>query len=362
VDQFWEPEGDGVQVLTEEVGAAASDERRCGHRSDTGQNQMRAIICHRYGPPEVALRAEDVEKPAPGDGEVLIRVRAAAVNPLDWHLIKGRPYGFRLLTGLTRPSEKRPGRDVAGLVEAVGRNVAQFKPGDEVFGVGRGTFAEYVCAQPAKLALKPATVTFAQAASAPIAGITALQALRDTGRLQAGERVLINGAAGGVGMFAVQLAKSMGAEVTGVCSTRNAEMVRRLGADRVIDYTKEDFTRLDARYDLMLDSIRNHSLTATRRVLTRHGRLIVIGVPTGRWFVSFLGGLVKPLLVAPFVSQTLTFLVGKIRHGDLALLGDMMASGKVTPIVDRREGLGAVPQAIREVATRHARGKIVIVV
>jgi NADPH:quinone reductase-like Zn-dependent oxidoreductase len=322
---------------------------------------MRAVICRQYGPPEVALRSEDVEKPAPGDDEVLIRVRAAAVNPLDWHLMKGRPFGFRLLTGLTRPSEMRPGRDVAGQVEAVGRNVVQFDPGDEVFGVGRGAFAEYACAHQAKLALKPAAVTFAHAASAPIAGITALQALRDKGQLQAGQRVLINGAAGGVGMFAVQLARSMGAEVTGVCSTRNVDMLRRLGADHVIDYTREDFTRLDARYDLMLDSIRNHSLTATRRVLTRHGRLIVIGIPPGRWFVSFLGGLVKPLLVAPFVSQKLTFLAAKIRSVDLALLGELMASETLTPIVDQREGLGAVPHAIREVATRHARGKVVIV-
>jgi len=322
---------------------------------------MRAIVCRQYGRPENALRSEDVEKPAPGDNEVLIGVRAAAVNPLDWHLMKGSPYAFRLLTGLTRPSEMRPGRDVAGQVEAVGQHVTQFKPGDEVFGVGRGAFAEYARAQPAKLALKPATVPFAQAASAPIAGVTALQALRDKGQLQAGQRVLINGAAGGVGMFAVQLAKWMGAEVTGVCSTRNVEMVRRLGADRVIDYTKEDFTRLDARFDVMLDSIRNHSLTATRRILMRDGRLVVIGAPTGRWFVSFLGGLVKPLLVAPFVTQKVTFLVANIRQVDLALLGGLMANGRVTPFIDRREGLGAVPQAIRDVATRHARGKVVIV-
>jgi NADPH:quinone reductase-like Zn-dependent oxidoreductase len=322
---------------------------------------MRAIVCRRYGRPENVLRSEDVEKPAPGDNEVLIGVRAAAVNPLDWHLMKGSPYAFRLLTGLTKPSEMRPGRDVAGQVEAVGQNVTQFKPGDEVFGVGRGAFAEYARAQPAKLALKPATVPFAQAASAPIAGVTALQALRDKGQLQAGQRVLINGAAGGVGMFAVQLAKWMGAEVTGVCSTRNVEMVRRLGADRVIDYTREDFTRLDARFDVMLDSIRNHSLTAIRRILMRDGRLVVIGAPTGRWFVSFLGGLVKPLLVAPFVTQKVTFLVANIRQVDLALLGDLMANGRVTPFIDRREGLGAVPQAIRDVATRHARGKVVIV-
>jgi NADPH:quinone reductase-like Zn-dependent oxidoreductase len=321
---------------------------------------MRAIVCRQYGAPEVALRSEDVEKPTPGDDEVLIRVRAAAVNPLDWHLMKGRPYGFRLLTGVMRPGETRPGRDVAGEVEAVGRHVARFTPGDEVFGVGRGAFAEYSCAPSAKLALKPATVTFAQAASAPIAGITALQALRDKGQLQAGQRVLVNGAAGGVGMFAVQIAKSMGAEVTGVCSTMNVDLVQRLGADRVIDYTEEDFTRLGARYDLILDSIRNHSLTATRRALTRDGRLLVIGIPPGRLFVTFLGGLVKPLLVAPFVSQRVMFLVAGIRETDLAVLGGLIASGSVTPVIDKREGLDSVPQAIRDVSTRHARGKVVV--
>jgi NADPH:quinone reductase-like Zn-dependent oxidoreductase len=321
---------------------------------------MQAIVCRQYGSPEVALHAEDVEKPAPGDDEVLIRVRAAAVNPLDWHLMKGRPYGFRILTGLTRPSETRPGRDLAGLVEAVGRNVTQFEPGNEVFGVGRGAFAEYACARAAKLALKPATVTFAQAASAPIAGVTALQALRDKGQLRAGQRVLINGAAGGVGMFAVQLAKSMGAEVTGVCSARNVGMVRRLGADHVIDYTEEDLTRRDARWDLVLDSIRNHPLLAIRRVLTREGRLVLIGAPPGHWFVTFLGGLVKPFIVAPFVSQKLTFMVANITQADLAALGDLMASGTLTPFIDPREGLASVPHAIRDVATRHARGKVVI--
>ena len=321
---------------------------------------MRAIVCRQYGSPETALRIEDVEKPTPGDDEVLIRVRAAAVNPLDWHLMKGRPYGFRLLTGLIRPRDTRPGRDLAGQVEAVGRNAVRFEPGHEVFGVGRGAFAEYACARAAKLTVKPATVTFAQAASAPIAGITALQALRDKGQLQAGHRVLINGAAGGVGMFAVQVAKSMGAEVTGVCSSRNVDMVRRLGADHVIDYTKEDFTRR-GQWDLVLDSIRNHPLLAIRRVLTRDGRLIVIGAPTGRWFVTLVGGLVKPFVVSPFVSQKLTFMVANITQADLARLGDLMANGTLTPVIDQREDLASVPQAIRDVATRHARGKVVIV-
>lgn len=323
---------------------------------------MQAAVYRHYGPPEVVLRCEDVEKPTPGDDEVLIKVRAAAVNPLDSHLMKGKPYAARLMFGLTKPKETRPGRDVAGQVEAVGRNVTQFKPGDEVFGVCRGAFAEYACASEAKLVRKPASVTYAQAASAPIAGITALQGLRDKGHLQPGQRVLVNGAAGGVGMFAVQIAKSMASEVAAVCSTRNIEMVRSLGADRVIDYTKGDFTRIDDRYDLMLDCICNHSLSARRRVLTRDGRLVLIGAPPGRWFVSMLAGLVKPLVVAPFVSQKLTIFVANICQADLAVIGELMASGKLTPMIDRREGLSAVPQAIHDVATRHVRGKVVIVV
>ena len=221
---------------------------------------MRAIICHGYGDPEAVLRVEDVDRPTPGDDDVLVKVRAAAVNPLDSHLMKGKPYGMRLMFGLTRPRLSRPGRDVAGQVEAVGRNVTQFEPGDEVFGVCRGAFADYACAAEAQLARKPPNVTVEQAASAPIAGITALQGLRDKGRLQAGQRVLVNGAAGGVGIFAVQVAKAMGAEVTGVCSTRNVEIVRSLGADRVVDYTRDDFTRAGDRYDVVLDCICNHSL------------------------------------------------------------------------------------------------------
>jgi NADPH:quinone reductase-like Zn-dependent oxidoreductase len=323
---------------------------------------MRAIVCRQYGPPEVVLGCEDVEKPTAGDGEVLIKVRAAAVNPLDSHFVKGKPYSARLVFGLTGPKTTRPGRDVAGQVEAVGQNVTRFKPGDEVFGVCRGAFAEYACASEAKLVKKPASVTFEQAASAPVAGLTALQGLRNKGHLQPGQSVLINGAAGGVGMFAVQIAKSMAAQVTGVCSTRNVEMVRSLGADRVIDYTREDFTRIDERFDLMLDCICNHSLSARRRVLTRDGRLVLIGAPPGRWFVSMLAGLLKPLVVAPFVSQTLTIFVANISQTDLSFMGELMASGKVAPVIDRREGLSAVPQAIHDVATRHVRGKVVIAV
>lgn len=323
---------------------------------------MRAIVCRHYGPPEVALRLEDIGKPAPGDAEVLIKIRAAAVNPLDCHLMKGKPYTARLMFGLTRPRTTRPGLDVAGQVEAVGRNVTQFKPGDDVFGVCRGTFAEYACASEAKLVKKPASVSFEQAASVPVAGVTALQGLRDKGHLQPGQRVLINGAAGGVGTFAVQIAKSMGAEVTGICSTGNVDMVRSLGAKRVIDYTKEDFTRIDGRYDLMFDCVGNRSLSARRRVLARNGRLVLIGMPPVRLFVVLLAQIVKPLVVAPFVSQTLTMFIANVNPADLAVLGELMASGKLAPVIDRREGLSAVPQAIRDVAARHARGKVVIVV
>jgi NADPH:quinone reductase-like Zn-dependent oxidoreductase len=323
---------------------------------------MRAIVCRKYGAPEVVLSLEDVEKPAPGDGEVLIKVRAAAVNPLDWHLMKGKPYTARLMFGLTGPGATRPGRDVAGEVEAVGRNVTQLKPGDEVFGVCRGAFAEYACASEAKLAKKPASVTFEQAASAPIAGLSALQALRDKGQAQPGQSVLVNGAAGGVGLFAVQIAKSMALQVTGVCSTSNVGLVRSLGADRVIDYTNEDFTRTDRRYDLMLDCICNRPLAARRRVLTRDGRLVLIGAPPGRWLVGMLANLVTPLVAAPFVSQTLMLFMATVCQADLAVLGEMMASGTLRPVIDRREGLSAVPRAIRDVGARHVRGKLVIVV
>lgn len=321
---------------------------------------MRAIVCRAYGPPEAVLRVEDVEKPSPADGEVLIKVRAAAVNPLDAHLMKGKPFGFRVLTGLTGPSTTRPGRDLAGEVEAVGSHVADFQPGDGVFGTGAGAFAEYACTPARKLARKPAGVTFEQAACAPIAGLTALQALRDKGRVLPGERVLINGAAGGVGMFAVQIAKWLRAEVTGVCSTRNVDFVRSLGADRVVDYTRADFTRLDERYDLMLDCICNRPLSSLRRVLTRNGRLLVIGLPQGRYFVVMLANFLKPFVVSPFVSQKLTFFGASIKRADLDVLAELMANGTLAPAIDRRQGLAAVPRAVADIVTRHVRGKVVI--
>ena len=266
---------------------------------------MKAIVYHNYGSPDV-LRFEEIEKPIAGDNEVLIKVRAASVNPLDWHFMRGTPYLVRLMAGLRKPKVTRLGVDVAGQVEAVGRNVTQFKPGDEVFGSCRGAFAEYACAPPSRaLVMKPDNVTFEQAASVPVAAFTALQGLRDKGHIQPGQKVLINGAAGGVGTFAVQIAKSFGADVTGVCSTRNVDMVRSIGADQVIDYTQEDFTKSGQRYDLIFDCVGNHSLSACRRVLNpkgilRHGRRTERSVDD-----RSSGSCDQALVLSRFVSQKL---------------------------------------------------------
>jgi NADPH:quinone reductase-like Zn-dependent oxidoreductase len=321
---------------------------------------MKAILYHRYGPPEV-LRCEDIEKPTAGDGEVLIKVRAASVNPMDWHFVRGTPYPFRLMTGLRKPKVSRLGVDVAGEVEAVGRNVTQLAPGDEVFGACRGAFAEYACAPESALIRKPATVTFEQAAAIPVAALTALQGLRDTGKLQPGQKVLINGAGGGVGTFAVQIARSMGAEVTGVCSTRNVDLVRSLGADRAMDYTQEDFTRNEQRYDVVLDCVGNHPLAACRRVLTPKGKYVAVGGQSGRWFRP-LDRLIAMLVISPFVGQSLVLAQAKRSQEDLTRIGDLVAAGKVIPVIDNRRGLAEVPEAIRYLEGGHARGKVVITV
>ncbi len=320
---------------------------------------MKAIVCHSYGSPDV-LKCEEIEKPTAGDDEVLIRVRAAALNPLDWHLMKGKPYSVRILFGLRKPKDMRPGRDVAGQVEAVGRNVTRFKPGDEVFGMCRGAFAEYVCASESALVKKPDSVTFEQAASAPVAAFTALQGLRDKGQIQPGQKVLINGAAGGVGTFAVQVAKSFGADVTGVCSTRNVAMVRSIGADRVIDYTQEDFTKPGQRYDLLFDCVVNHSLSACRRCLNPRGVYIMVGAPNSRWMIGLLAPSIKALLLSPFVSQKFVAFTARSNKEDLTIMGELMATGKVTPVIDRRYRLSEVPEAIRYLKEGHARGKVVI--
>ena len=320
---------------------------------------MRAAVYTRYGPPEVVQVAE-VEKPVPNDNEVLIRVRAAGVNPYDWHFMRGFPYPVRLAAGLRGPKDRRLGVDVAGQIEAVGRNVTQFKPGDAVFGVCRGAFAEYACASESKLFPKPDNVTFAQAASVPIAAFTALQCLRDKGHIQPGQKVLINGASGGVGTFAVQIAKSFGANVTGVCSARNVEMVRSIGASQVIDYTKEDFTAGTQRYDLILDCIGNHSLSACRRVLSSKGIYVQAGGPTGRWMIGFLFRLMQTLVLSRFVSQKFVIVGAKSNKEDLTILHDLMRGGKVSPVIDKHYTLAEVREAIRYVEKGHARGKVVI--
>jgi NADPH:quinone reductase-like Zn-dependent oxidoreductase len=325
---------------------------------------MNAVVYHEYGPPDV-LRLERVERPLPNDNQVLIRVRAAAANPLDWHYMRGTPSVIRVLeTGLFKPKDSRLGVDVAGEVVAVGKDVTQFKPGDAVFGTGRGAFAEYVRSSEKRIALKPANITFEQAAGIPVAGITALQGLRDSAKLQRGQKVLINGASGGVGTFAVQIAKALGAEVTGVCSTRNVELVRSLGADHVVDYTKQDFTKSGERYDVIFDTVGNHSMSECRRALNPKGIAVMIG-GGGPDRGGFIGPLIEPVkafLYSPFVSQKFVFFLAEVRRDDLSVLRDLIDAGKVRPVVDRTYPLSQATEAIRYLEQGHARGKVVFTV
>src|SRR5881398_1849608 len=337
----------------------------CG-RTAAPKNPMKAIVYCDYG--LANLKLEEVEKPVPNDDQILVRVRAASVNPYDWHFIEGTPKIMRAMgVGLRKPKDTRVGVDFAGTVEAVGKNPAaagQFKPGDEVFGGKGGAFADYVCPRAGRaVALKPANITFEQAASVNIAGITALQGLRDKGKVQPGQKVLINGASGGVGTFAVQIAKSMGADVTGVCSTRNLDMVRSLGADHVIDYTKEDFTKGDQRYDVILDNVANHSLSECRRVLNPDGKYVLIGgggVNEGRWLGPGLTHALNAMFLSKFVSQEMGMMLAELNHDDLAFIADLMQSGKVTPVIDKTYTLGELPQAIEYLEQGHARGKVVV--
>jgi NADPH:quinone reductase-like Zn-dependent oxidoreductase len=327
-----------------------------------GASTMKAVVYRCYGSPDV-LELEDIEKPIPADNEVLVKIKAAAVNPLDWHYMRGEPYIMRLIgSGLGSPKSPRLGVDFSGTVEAVGSQVTQFKPGDDVFGGANGAYAEYVTiAEDKGIVLKPANMTFEQAASVPIAAITALQALRDKGQIQPGHKVLINGASGGVGTFAVQIAKTYGAEVTGVCSGRNAEMVRSLGADHVIDYKKDDYTQSGQKYDLIIDMVGNHSLSENRKVMTANGKFIIIGGAKGNW----LGPLVAPIkamIYSPFIDQEFVMFIAKMRKQDLADLGELMKSGEVTPVIDRSYPLNEVADAIRYSEQGHARGKIIITV
>jgi NADPH:quinone reductase-like Zn-dependent oxidoreductase len=335
---------------------------------------MKAVVCDRYGPPEV-LQIMDVEKPVPTDSQVLIEVRAAAVNPLDAGGMKGKPFLVRIMTGLRKPKASRPGVDLAGEVQAVGKNVTQFKPGDEVFGVcirnpqasgtavweHQGAFAEYVCAPESTMAMKPPNITFEQAAAAPVAGFTALQGLRDHGRVRPGQRVLINGAAGGVGTFAVQIAKSFDAQVTGVCSTRNVDMVRSIGADHVVDYNHEDFTQRGQQYDVIFDCVGNQSLSACRRVLTPKGIYIMVGELSGRGMIALIARVSSALILSRFVSHKLVMFLARPNQRDLSILCDLMSTGKVVPVIDKRYPLSEVSQAIRYLDEKHARGKVIII-
>jgi len=323
---------------------------------------MRAIVQDKYGPPAV-LELREIEQPAVKDDQVLVRVYAAGVNPGDWFLLRGIPYVLRLAYGLFRPRNKVLGLAVAGRVEAAGSKASKFQPGDEVYaGISRGGFAEYACVPEGALARKPANLSFAQAAAVPVVGVTALQGLRDAGRLQPGQRVLINGASGGVGTFAVQLAKAFGAEVTGVCSTRNVELVRSIGADHVVDYTQEDFTRSGPRYDLILDNVGNRSLSDCRRALATRGTFIPNANSAGRWIGGYLGRAAEALLVSPFVPQTLRPFSATDKGEDLVALAQLIEAGKVTPVIDRTYPLSETAAALGYYGQGHTRGKVVITV
>ena len=331
-------------------------------REAAPRHPMLALVYCEYGPPEV-LRLERIEKPTPADGQIVVRVRAASVNPLDWHYMRGTPYVMRLEAGLRKPAHTRIGVDFAGTVEAVGRGVTQFKTGDEVFGGRTGALAEYVAVAADRAVVpKPPTVTFEQAAAVPIAAVTALQGLRDKGGVRRGQKVLINGASGGVGTFAVQIAKHLGAEVTGVCSTRNVDLVRSLGADHVIDYTREDFTAGTTRYDVILDNVGNRPLGACRRVLTGNGRYVLVGAggPNDHRWLGPLGRVGLMYLTAPFVPQEMTMFVARLNKADLALLGDLMEAGTVTPVIDRRYPVRQAADAVRYLETGRARGKVIV--
>ena len=329
--------------------------------STAANNPMKAIVHCEYGGPDV-LTLRDVEKPAPSDNQVLVRVRAASVNPLDL-TIRGL-WLLRPISGMRKPKDTRLGVDYAGTVEGVGKNVTQFKPGDEVFGGKNGAIAEYVCVLADRsVVLKPANMTFEQGAAVPVAAITALQGLRDKGKIQSGQKVLINGASGGVGTFAVQIAKSFGAEVTGVCSTRNVDLVRSIGADHVIDYTREDFTKGEQRYDLIYDLVGNHSFSERRRILNPNGICVMAGVGGAGWHDGIamrLAGELNAYVRSRFVSQKFIAYIAQFNKQDMTLLADLMQSRKITPVIDRTYKLNETADALRYLEQGHARGKVVI--
>ncbi len=350
----------GVPLLA--LAVSLAHDARCPTASaqPEGLPAMRAVVARCYGPPDV-LQLETVPRPVVADDAVLVKVRAASLNPLDWHFMRGEPYVMRLLSGFGRPKDARVGVDFAGTVEAVGRKVTRFRPGDEVFGGANGALGEYVVVRESRaIAAKPANLGFAEAAAVPIAAVTALQALREVARVEPGQRVLVNGASGGVGTFAVQIAKALGAEVTGVTSTRNVELVRALGADRVIDYTREDFTRGTVRYDVVVDNVGNHPLLAYRRALRDTGVLVMVGGPSVEPWLGPLSRTLRAAALAPFVSQRYETLFATLDQADLETVRRMMVAGQVRPVIDRRYRLDQVRAAMTYLELGHARGKLAV--
>jgi NADPH:quinone reductase-like Zn-dependent oxidoreductase len=334
----------------------------CERLSATPSNPMKALTSCEYGVDN--LKLQEIEKPTPADNEVLVRVRAASVNPVDGHTIRGA-WLMRPMSGMRKPKNTRFGTDFAGVVEAVGKDVTNFKPGDEVFGAKNGAVADYICVKPERaVVMKPSNITFEQAGSVAVAGLTALQGLRDKGHIQSGQKVLINGASGGVGTFAVQIAKAFGADVTAVCSTRNIDLVKSIGADHVIDYTKEDFTKTDQRYDMLYDLVGNHSFSERRRILTRNGICVLAGIGGAGVHPGTLGRIGRNFwnaFLSNFSNQKFVFYIAKLTKDDLNVLRDLMQSGKVAPVIDRTYKIGETQAAVRYLEEGHARGKVVIV-
>jgi NADPH:quinone reductase-like Zn-dependent oxidoreductase len=353
----------GLAVIAFTVAYVRSD-NDCDKPAAIDGPRMKAVIHCDYGPPDV-LKVGDVAKPVPGDDQVLVKVRAAAVNPAEWHLVRGKPYIIRAIMGLRRPGQTLIGADYAGTVEAVGRNVTNFKAGDEVFGGRSGAFSQYLVQRAeGTIVPKPATISMEQAAGVATAGITALQALRDKGEVKAGQSVLINGASGGVGTYAVQIAKAMGARVTGVSSTRNIELVRGLGADEMIDYTQSNFTQGDARYDVILDNVGNHGLLDLRRVLKPGGRVVMIGGggPDDDPWLEFFIEIAKGLILSAAFEERFMFFVAEFKRVDFEFLAGLMAEGKLTTEIDRTYPLAETTEALKYLETGRARGKVILAV
>jgi len=349
----------GVAILCLAITLSYTSECTPPTGISAGEDTMKAVVSRCYGGPEM-LEYLDVAKPQPGPKDVLVQVKAAAVNPLDYHYMRGLPYIMRLSAGIGSPSDPRMGVDFAGVVVQVGDNVTKFAVGDAVFGGRSGALAEYVLIpEDRAIAAKPENVSFEEAAAIPVAAVTALQALRDDGRLTAGEKVLINGASGGVGTYAVQIAKALGAEVHGVCSTRNVEMVRALGADHVFDYKKETYTESDKKYDLIVDMVGSQSLTANRQVLKPQGRMVLVGGPKGNW-VAPLWPPLKAMMLSPFVDQEIGMMLATVTGDDLKFLAGLMADGRLTSQIDIRYPLIDTAEAIRYLETHRARGKVII--